>query len=103
MPLLFFCSLLSNEVMKDKISNAGDYAEIILRDEREMIIKETPTVYEPHRIERIYEFADGAVIKYEWQDFQPAQFNHRFTLVKPPEPNPRNFEEGTIKIINYPA
>lgn len=87
--------------MKDNIQNPENYADIILHDDREKIIRETPTVYETERIERVYEFADGAVVKYEWQSFQPGQFNHRFTLVTPPEPNPREFEKGIIKTINY--
>ena len=87
--------------MNNEIKEKEVYADFILRDEREKIVKETPTVYEPHRIERVYEFADGAVVKYEWQDFQTSEFNHRFTLVTPPSPNPNGFEEGIIKIINY--
>lgn len=87
------------------MKNAEEYAEIILRDEREKIKSEKPTVYEPQRIERIYEFEDGAVVKYEWQDFPPDEkadnFNHRFTLVTPPSPNPHKFKTGVIKIINY--
>lgn len=87
--------------MQNKIQNPESYADIILRDEREKIIKETPTVYEPDRIERIYEFEDGAVVKYEWRSFQLESFNHRFTLTKLPEPNPNKFEEGIIRTIDY--
>ena len=90
------------------MKNAEEYAEIIMRDEREKIVSETPTVYETDKIERVYEFADGAVVKYEWQNTPDGRtsatgaFNHRFTLVTPPDPNPRKFKKGIIKEINYP-
>lgn len=90
------------------MKKAEEYAEIIMRDEREQIVSETPTVYETGRIERIYEFADGAVVKYEWQSTPDGRtsatgaFNHRFTLVTLPEPNPNKFKKGIIREINYP-
>ena len=79
-----------------------------MRDEREKIATETPTVYNDDRIERIYEFADGAVVKYEWQSAPDGrtsatgEFNHRFTLINLPTPNPNGFKKGIIKEINYP-
>ncbi len=79
-----------------------------MRDERGKIVSETPTVYETERIERIYEFADGARVKYEWQATPDGRtsatgaFNHRFTLISPPEPNPNKFKKGIIKQIDYP-
>jgi hypothetical protein len=85
-----------------------EYADIIMRDEREKIVSETPTVYESERIERIYEFADGAIVKYEWQNTPggrtsaSGEFNHRFTLITLPNPNPKSFKKGIIKVINYP-
>jgi hypothetical protein len=86
-----------------------DYANIILNDERDKIVSETPTIYEDDQIERIYEFDDGAVVKYEWQS-TPAgrtspdgKYNHRFTLVEPPSPNPQKLKKGVIKVINYPV
>ena len=85
-----------------------EYADIIMRDEREKIIRETPTVYETDKIERIYEFADGAIVKYEWQSTpdgrtsEDGKFNHRFTLITLPTPNPNNFKKGIVKVINYP-
>ncbi len=111
---LIFRSRLVRAAQKTvKISNrvtmqdAEEYAEIIIRDETERIVSEKPTVYSDHKIERIYEFEDGAVVKYEWQT-RPAEnasnaenYNHRFTLITPPSPNPCKFETGVIKAINY--
>lgn len=83
-----------------------DYVAIIIRDFREKIASETPTIYETNRLERVYEFFDGAVVKYEWQDEATSAsgnpFNHRFTLIKLPSPNEHNLVEGIIKTINYP-
>ena len=90
------------------MKNSADYADIIMRDERETIVSETPTVYETDRIERVYEFNDGAVVKYEWQatpdgrTSKTGEFNHRFTLTTVPDPNPHGFKKGIIKIIDYP-
>lgn len=91
------------------MKKGDEYADIIMRDEREKIVSETPTVYEDDRIERIYEFEDGAVVKYEWQDSpagrgaQAERYNHRFSLEKPPSPNPGKLKKGVIKVINYPT
>jgi hypothetical protein len=91
------------------MKSTEEYADIIIRDEREKIVSETPTVYETDKIERVYEFADGAIVKYEWQNTPDGRtspdgkFNHRFTLTTPPEPNPNGFKKGIIKVINYPT
>ncbi len=90
------------------MKKAAEYADIIMRDEREKIVSETPTVYESDKIERIYEFTDGAIVKYNWQNTPDGRtsasgaFNHRFTLIALPEPNPGKFKKGIIKVINYP-
>lgn len=90
------------------MNTAEEYAEIIMRDERKKIVKETPTVYTEDKIERVYEFADGAVVKYEWQSTPDGRtsseerFNHQFSLINLPAPNPKNFRKGIIKVINYP-
>jgi len=90
------------------MKKSADYAEIIMRDEREKIVSETPTVYETDRIVRVYEFEDGAIVKYEWQatpdgrTSETGDFNHRFTLTTLPDPNPHGFKKGIIKVINYP-
>ncbi len=80
---------------------AEKYVGIIMRDEIDQIASETPTIYENARIERVYEFTDGAVVKYEWQDQSLQQFNHRFTLVSPPSPNPEKLSAGIIRTIDY--
>lgn len=91
--------------MNKKNNPAEQYAEIILRDEREKIAKETPTVYETNKIERLYEFHDGAVVRYEWQSFpgndSAEKYNHRFTLITVPKPNPDKLKTGIIKTIDY--
>lgn len=86
------------------MQNAEEYADIIIRDEREKIVSETPTVYETDKIERIYQFADGAIVSYEWQS-APARerFNHRWTLLEPPAPNPHRLKKGIIKVVDYPS
>ena len=90
------------------MKNAEEYADIVIRDEREKIVSEKPTVYTDDVIERIYEFADGAILKYEWQS-APAgrtskteRYNHKFTLINLPSPNPNKFKIGVVKVINYP-
>ncbi len=90
------------------MKSTEEYADIIMRDEREKIVSETPTVYETDHIERVYEFEDRAVVRYEWQatpdgrTSETGEFNHRFTLATLPNPNPHNFKKGIIKVINYP-
>lgn len=85
-----------------------DYTKIILNDEREKIVKETPTVFEDDYLERVYEFEDGAVVSYEWQGTSDdrtsseGKYNHRFTLTGLPSPNPAKLELGVIKVIDYP-
>ena len=66
--------------MSKKNNPADEYADIILRDEREKIARETPTVYETDKIERVYEFHDDAVVKYEWQSF-PATMRQKNTII----------------------
>ena len=94
--------------MEKNLNTAESYANIILADERAKIVSETPTIYEDDLIERIYEFADGAIVKYEWQslpreDSSTEKYNHRFTLLSPPAPNPNKYKKEIIKQINYPS
>lgn len=86
------------------MKKAEDYADAILYDYRENFVSETPVVYEEDKIERVYVFKDGAVVKYEWQAFGPAMdgmYNHRFSLIEPPNPNPQGFKTGFIKTVEY--
>jgi hypothetical protein len=57
------------------------------------------------KIERVYEFGDGAIVKYEWQSFpgesDAEKYNHRFTLINPPSANNNNLKKGIIKAIYY--
>ena len=81
--------------------SADKYVAIILRDETEKILRETPLLHEDEKIEREYEFGDGAVVKYEWRDSSLGGFNHRFSLVRPPKPNPGKLTAGIIRTIDY--
>ena len=87
------------------MKKAEEYVGIIMRDELDKIANETATVYEAHRIERLFEFTDGAVVKYEWLDYptenSTEKYNHRFTLITPPKPNPNKLKTGVIKTIDY--
>ena len=102
-----FGGLFFIKIYEQEKNPAEEYAEIILRDEREKITKETPTIYETEQIERIYEFHDGAVVRYEWQSFPghnaAEKYNHRFTLLTAPSPNPHKLKAGIIKTIDYSA
>ncbi|RMG06862.1 MAG: hypothetical protein D6735_03525 [Acidobacteria bacterium] len=86
-----------------------DYVSAIVHDEREKFVSEQTVLYTEKRIERLYKFHDNAVVKYEWQSLpenlkgSEELFNHRFTLVEPPSPNPNNFKPGVIEVINYPS
>jgi hypothetical protein len=89
------------------MKNPLEYVEIITQDLRDQIVTETPTVYEDYYIERVYEFADGAIVSYEWRDFptektsEDEKFNHRFSLKKLPTANKNKFTLGVIKSIPY--
>ena len=86
-----------------------DYANIIMRDDTEKIVSETPTVFTDDYLERVYEFEDGAVVSYEWQSTPngrtspEGKYNHRFTLKELPDPNPSKLKKGILKEINYPT
>ncbi len=93
--------------MSKKTKYTGIYVTSIVQDIQTRFVKEETTKYSEARIERVYEFEDGAVVKYEWKDFpmvsdpEEKRFNHRFTLVTPPKPNPNKIQKGVIKVINY--
>lgn len=89
--------------MKDQINS---YVNSIIQDIQNHFVREETVKHSKTRIERIYEFEDGAVIKYEWQDAPRSgagdRFNHRFTLENPPKPNPEKLKKGLTRSINYP-
>lgn len=90
--------------MSREIRETNEYVNIIISDVFEEIAGDETIVYSNEKIERLYYFHDGAVVRYEWRSF-PADnaesFNHRFTLVTPPSPNPHKFETGVIKTIDF--
>jgi hypothetical protein len=89
---------------KDRKS-PNTYVNSIVQDIQNHFVREETLQHSSVRIERIYEFEDGAVIKYEWQDAPNPKtsetYNHRFTLVNPPNPNPHKLKNGVIKVIEY--
>lgn len=90
--------------MSREINDTNEYVNIIISDVFEEIEGDETTVYSSEKIERLYSFYDGAVVKYEWRGFPAGNaepFNHRFTLVTPPSPNPHKFETGVIKTIEF--
>jgi hypothetical protein len=91
--------------MNKEINQTEEYADIIIEDISEEIKGEMTTVYEDEKIERLYSFHDGAIVKYEWRsapsDNSAESFNHRFTLIQPPTHNSRKFQAGIIKTIKF--
>lgn len=93
--------------MSKQNNQTDEYVRIIMEDDLGKIAGEKTVVYrETERIERLYTFADGAVVRYEWQSFpfdnSEEKYNHRFSLVTLPEPNPHKLKSGIIKTIDYP-
>lgn len=91
--------------MQDKKIKTTYYVNSIIKDIQNQFIREETTSFSESKIERIYEFPDGAVVKYEWQNEESGKsnnsYNHRFTLVKIPTENPGNFDLGVIKEVPY--
>ncbi len=83
------------------------YVTSIIQDIQTRFVAEKTTKFSLNQIERTYEFDDGAVIVYEWRDASvkkgDEEFNHRFTLKKPPKPNPNKLQAGVIKVISFPS
>lgn len=88
--------------------HSRDYVQIIIEDNLNLIVAEETIEHEHTYIKRNYEFDDGAIVCYEWQDFPFTQtsdmelFNHKFTLVTPPSPNPDGLKPGVLKKIDFP-
>lgn len=91
--------------MQERRNHSNVYANAIIKDVQNAFVHEETTSFSESKIERVYEFEDGAIVKYEWQSEEGAQngepFNHRFTLIKIPSPNPGNLETGIIKVVSY--
>ncbi len=88
------------------MSKAESYVAIIMSDDLPQIAAEETIVYEPEtRIERLYKFHDGAIMRYEWRSYPTAAegFNHRFSIVEPPTDNPDGIERGVVRVINHPS
>ncbi len=92
--------------MAKESKHTNSYVNSIIQDIQNHFVNEETIKYSESRIERLYEFEDGAVVKYEWQNAPRTgssdKFNHRFTLETPPKPNPHKLTKGIIRIINYP-
>jgi hypothetical protein len=92
--------------MSRKKNHTSIYVTSIIEDIQTRFIEEKTTRFSEGFIEREYTFEDGAVVKYEWQDAPRSgsadKFNHKFTLLTPPKPNPHKLKKGVIKEINYP-
>ncbi|NJM52274.1 MAG: hypothetical protein HC846_02090 [Blastocatellia bacterium] len=91
--------------MQERRNQANYYVNAIIKDIQNQFVREETIIFSDSKIVREYEFEDGAVIKYEWQSEEGARnaevFNHRFTLIKIPTPNPGNLEVGVIKVVSY--
>ena len=85
--------------------HANVYVTSIIEDIQTRFVKEETLKHSDRRIERRYEFEDGAIVKYEWQSGpgkgEDEGYNHRFTLTKPPRPNPNKLKKGVIRVIEY--
>jgi hypothetical protein len=91
--------------MQERRNQANIYVNAIIKDVQNTFVREETISFSQSKIERVYEFEDGAMVKYEWQsaDNQDPKepFNHRFTLIKVPTPNQGNLESGVIKVVSY--
>lgn len=92
--------------MRKKPPHTEIYVTSIIQDIRTRFVSEETTKHTAGEIERIYEFEDGAVVKYEWRSAEKRgrkpEFNHRISIVKPPRPNPHKIRKGVIKVLSHP-
>lgn len=92
--------------MTRKTQQTDFYANSIIEDVRSRFVNEETTKYTEHEIERVYEFDDGCVVKYEWRSREKSGkssgFNHRFSIIKAPKPNPEKVKVGVIREIGFP-
>jgi hypothetical protein len=91
--------------MEERRNSANFYVNAIIKDIQNQFVREETTNFSEGKIEREYEFEDGAIVKYEWQNRDESQknepFNHRFTLIKTPIENEDDLQIGIIKVLNY--
>jgi hypothetical protein len=93
--------------MKERRNASNRYVTAIIDDIQTAFVNERTISFSDDAIDRVYEFADNAAIKYEWRspDFRGAPgeevFNHRFTLVRLPDSNAENFELGVLKVVKF--
>ena len=91
--------------MTRKISHTDIYVTSIVEDIQTRFVNEETLKYSETEIERLYEFEDGATVKYEWQcgpgKAADEKYNHRFTLATPPKPNPNKLKKGIIRTIGF--
>jgi len=91
--------------MKKINKQANMYVTSIIEDVQTRFVNEKTTIYSDDQIERTYEFEDGAVVRYEWQiaagKKEDEKYNHRFTLVKVPKPNPGKLKKGVLRTIEF--
>lgn len=91
--------------MQERRNQANYYINAIIKDVQNAFVHEETKQFSDSKIERHYEFEDGAIIKYEWQSTEASKngepFNHRFSLIKAPLPNTGNLEIGILKVIAY--
>lgn len=92
--------------MTKSSQHAEFYANSIIEDVRSRFVHEETTKFTEDEIERMYEFEDGALVKYEWRKGSRGSggegFNHRFSIVRPPKPNPDKVKVGVIREIGFP-
>lgn len=91
--------------MEERRNSANFYVNAIIKDIQNQFVREETKTFSEEKIEREYEFEDGAIVKYEWQSkensSQGEAYNHRFTLIKTPTENEDNLQIGVIKVVEY--
>ena len=91
--------------MEERRNSANFYVNAIIKDIQNQFVREETKSFSEEKIEREYEFEDGATVKYEWQSRENSgkgeSYSHRFTLIKTPTENDDNLQIGVIKVMEY--
>ncbi len=91
--------------MKKDNKHTNHYVNSIIEDVQSRFVSERTIEYSESKIVREYEFEDSAIVRYSWQSAPgkkaDEKFNHLFTLVTPPKPNPNKLQKGIIRVIDY--